>query len=213
MTSDHFIVLLFSQVREARPDLWGQNISEDVIASHIAKVAADATRSFEQMGEEIFSPTSNDDNEMDTGSDHDEALSDDDEDSDDEDILSQEDSEMNIDGLEHATKKSKAEERVNVDMLPVTSAVPSALVPTLVDILLPPSKPTPASNILSPFTWPCLAGAACRRILHHFKRKRNEIDDDIRIVKQLPPLTQAERKIRERQLSQRLLPGCATDDE
>lgn len=198
-------------MREARPDLWGQHISSDVIASQIAKVAADASRSFEQMEEEIFTPTANDVSDVDYGSDHDEVISDDEEESDDEDILSQEDNEMHLDSHDHVTKKSKVEDEVDADTCPVTSAVPSALAPTLVDILLPPSKPSPSSNILSPFTWPCIAGAACRRILHHFKRKRNQVDDEIRLGKQLPPLTRSERKQRELLISQRLFPGCATN--
>lgn len=198
-------------MREARPDLWGQNISSDVIASQIAKVSADASRAFEQMEEEIFAPTANDESDMDNGSDHDEAMSDEEEESDDEDILSQEDNEMHLESHDHETKKSKGEVEVDADTCPVTSAVPSALAPTLVDILLPPSKPSPSSNILSPFTWPCLAGAACRRILHHFKRKRNQVDDEIRLGKQLPPLTRSQRKQRELLISQRIFPGCATD--
>jgi hypothetical protein len=199
------------KVREARPDLWGQNIGNDVVASQIAKVASDASRSFEQMDGEIFTPTANDGSDIDNGSDHDEAVSDDEEETDDEDILSQEDNEMHLESHDHVTKKSKVEDDADEDTCPVNSAVPSALAPTLVDILLPPSKPSPSSNILSPFTWPCIAGATCRRILHHFKRKRNEVDDEIRLGKQLPPLTRSERKQRELLLSQRLLPGCAKD--
>jgi hypothetical protein len=36
------VIWLVDEVREARPDLWGQNIGNDVVASQIAKVASDA---------------------------------------------------------------------------------------------------------------------------------------------------------------------------
>lgn len=184
-----------------------------MVSSQIAKVAAETMRAMEQIDEETNATPSNDDTEVESCSDSDDAHSDDDDDSGDEEImLTQEDSEINIDGLEPLTRKVENEIPIDGEMLPVISAVPAALAPTLVDILLPPSKPAPTSSVLSPFTWPCLAGATCRRILHHYKRKRNEVDDEIRQGKQLPPLTRAERKKREKALSQRLFPSCAQSD-
>jgi len=200
------------QVREARPDLWGRNISLEELEAQIAKVAADAARAMEQMDDEVYATSMHDDMDADSGSEADEALSDDDEDSEEEDILSQEDVENHMEGLEHIAKKVKTEGDEDEGTLPVMSAIPPALAPTLVDILLPPTKPAPTSSLLSPFTWPCLAGATCRRILHHYKRRRNEVDDDIRLYKQLPVMSRAERRKREEISSQRIFSECVVYD-
>jgi len=68
-----------------------------------------------------------------------------------------------------------------------------------VDFLLPPGKPSPSQNVqlFRPSSWPYMVGAAACRILHRYKRLRNEVDDSLRQSRELSQLTVKERRERE----------------
>ena len=75
-------------------------------------------------------------------------------------------------------------------MAAVTTTIPIKSPPTLIDLLLPPViKPKSITDLLSPFTWPSLAGATACRIMHYYKRLRNEVDDGLREFRDLKPLS------------------------
>ena len=103
------------------------------------------------------------------------------------------------------------EENPNGNVIAVSHISPKPI-PSYVDLLLPPSKPP--NYLLNPHTWPALAGAACHRILHKYKRQRNEVDDEIRqaATKKLPPLTLNLRRRREEVASQRTFSECMQHD-
>jgi len=92
------------------------------------------------------------------------------------------------------------------------SYIPKKPQPSLVDLLLPPGKPIPPTDILGPTSWPCMTGAAVCRILHRYKRLRNEVDDSLRQIRELPRLTVKERRLRESLSTQRCLAEFATKD-
>jgi DDT domain/Williams-Beuren syndrome DDT (WSD), D-TOX E motif/Methyl-CpG binding domain len=89
------------------------------------------------------------------------------------------------------------------------SIIPPRPLPTLTDMLLPPTKPTQNAEYLNPFTWSHLVGATAMRILHRKKRIWNEIDDNLRLSRQLAPLTIPERRRREEVAEARMLTECA----
>eukprot|EP00551_Chaetoceros_affinis_P012548 CAMPEP_0203679712 /NCGR_PEP_ID=MMETSP0090-20130426/36666_1 /ASSEMBLY_ACC=CAM_ASM_001088 /TAXON_ID=426623 /ORGANISM="Chaetoceros affinis, Strain CCMP159" /LENGTH=1444 /DNA_ID=CAMNT_0050547455 /DNA_START=38 /DNA_END=4369 /DNA_ORIENTATION=- len=197
----HSVMWLIGRVREARPDLWGRNIDPEVLAEQKAKVAREATASMAQL-EDAPELESVDDNLHDVDSDEDDSDSDDD------------DNNLDEDTNHHFDQKKKKEgggpDETNEDdgMAPVTSTVPVTPAPTFVDLLLPPSKPIYNSVLVSPFTWPYLAGASVCRILHRFKRLRNEVDDSLREFRDLRPLMKKERRDREKRVASRVFSEC-----
>jgi hypothetical protein len=199
-------------VKEGRPDIFGKPVDQKEIDAQISKVATETARAMTAMTDDVLNMQVAEEDGSDDGS-VDEGLSEDEEM--DEDFFSQvEDLTNDVDALEQLAKRSKIEEETTGEVSPpVTSCVPPALSPTFVDILLPPSKPAADSNLVSPFTWPCLVAAVCRRVLHYFKKRRNEADEDLRYKKLLPTMTQEERERREKVCAQRVFSECFAFEE
>ena len=156
-----------------------------------SKVIEDAKAQMEKLGgsapvvkeEDFVSDAESDDEESDE--------------SDDEDMGSSE---------KGAGDASKGDAKDESEM--PSSFIPPRPSPTLVDLLLPPFKPHQNSDFLNAFTWPQMAGAAVYRILHRFKRLRNETDDALRIVHDLPQLTVSQRRAREALSASRVFTEC-----
>ncbi len=193
------VMWLIGRVREARPDLWGRKMDQEALAEQKAKVARDAVASMTQLED---APELDDDN-MQLGDSEDEDIDSDDDES------NQSDEEASPQFNPKKLGKGEEEKKVKDELAPVTSPVPTKPLPTLVDLLLPPAKPLPNSQILCPFAWPALAGASVCRILHRFKRLRNEVDDNLREFRGLPPLTMKERLERENRMIPRVFSECA----
>jgi hypothetical protein len=113
------------------------------------------------------------------------------------------------DGDTSGSKNESRKAEVDVNEEPVKTAIPDKPFPTLVDLLLPPSKPLPASELVNSFTWPQLTGASVCRIIHGYKHMRNLVDDKLRDSKGLPPMSVGERKQREAEASCRVLTESA----
>ena len=94
----------------------------------------------------------------------------------------------------------------NDDITPVSTFVPTKPVPSMVDLLLPPAKPS--LDLVHALTWPPVLGATSLRVFHWYKRRRNEVDDSIREFRQLKPMSVAERRRRELCASLRILSEC-----
>ena len=199
------VMWLIGRVREARPDLWGRKIDPEALMEQKSKVAREAAAAMDQL-EDAPELESMDDNIQDGDSDEDDSDSDEDENNqldDDANDLYDQKKKNNTKGL------GTDENDINDDMAPVTSPIPPSPPPTLVDLMLPPSKPIyNNSHIVSPFTWPFLAGASVCRILHRFKRLRNEVDDSLREFRDLRPLTKKERREREQNTAARVFSEC-----
>lgn len=177
------VMWLIGRVREARPDVWGRHIDPDILAAQKAKVVSDSNIAMEQLDDE--------DTELDNIEEMQFGESDE-EDSD----MDEDENEAPTERVTEVTRKKKDKEQD--DSAPVTTSIPPRPAPSIIDLLLPPSKPHPSTfDILSPFTWPQILGAAVSRILHRYKRVRNQVDDNLRDFRELEPLTVAERKNRE----------------
>ena len=201
------VVWLVDRFREGRPDLLGRTMMAQEVAQQTKAVADEAAQYMDQVDEVANAAKLNavafEDEDMDQDSDSDEdggMVSDDDEDEEMEDAAA---SAL----VEGATSDKRGPAKSDHD-LQVTSCVPAKPAPTIVDLLLPPGKPQPGTDIVSPFTWPCLAGAASCRILHKYKKTRNLVDDNLREFRELPPLSVAERKRREADSVKRILSEC-----
>lgn len=110
---------------------------------------------------------------------------------------------------ENLVKEEGKQESNNASV--ATSYIPPKPVPSFIDLLLPPSKPP--NYLLTPHTWPALTGAACHRILHKYKRQRNEVDDEIREAATTGvPLSLNVRRGREEVASQRIFSECLQHD-
>jgi len=197
------VMWLIGRFREARPDLWGRKINQDVLNEQKAIIIRDAAASMAQL---VDAPELENVDDAHYGDSDDEDLdSDDDENSEgeaaDEDFI--EKNNGNFRGG-NTTEEKDADDSMTL----VTSPIPTKPPPTLVDLLLPPTKPNIKSNIVSPFTWPFLSGASVCRILHRYKRLRNEVDDNLREFRDLSPLTKGERRERERKAAFRLFSEC-----
>jgi len=193
------VIWLIGKIREARPDLWGRKVSEEAVAEQKKKVAREASVSMEQLDDE---PEIENAEDINYGESDEESESEDDENEADQD----EDFE---DNRQNASRRSKAKAVVvNDEQTPSTTPIPNKPPPPIVDLLLPPYKPLPKTDLVSPFTWPLLAGAVVCRISHHYKRIRNEVDDNLRNCRDLPPLYISERREREEKASSRLFSGC-----
>jgi hypothetical protein len=190
------VLWLVDIMKEARPELWRRNVSKDEALQQRTKVIDEVSALLEKMHDaEAF--VSAEDVEGDVESD------DESDDSDDEDAGDTSNAE--------SSKLGNAAEDEND--APATSAIPTKPPPSLVDLLLPPSKPLPGSDLVSAFTWPELTGAAACRILHRYKRLRNEVDDSLRAFNGLSTMSKAERRRREEIAASRVFPECAVGDE
>lgn len=181
------VVWLLDKVSEAKPELL-----ENTKASEILKKRTKVVEEVEQQMEKLSSATLAV-NEDDLASD---AEEDEDEDSDDE---------SNAENPSSEYAMNTSEEKIGEDQ--PASYVPKKPSPTLVDFLLPPGKPTPShyGELFSPSSWPYMTGAAVCRIVHRYKRLRNEVDDSLRRSRELPQLTVKERRERESISSDRVL--------
>jgi hypothetical protein len=189
------VIWLVDRMQEARPDLFGQAIKPDQLETLKAGVVEEAMAFMEKLGDDCII----------VGKDEIEAESDDEMDSDESDDEDESGGNSNPSGPQRVS----TEEAIDESSLPATSTLPVRPPPTLVDLLLPPAKPFPASDVVSPFTWPHLAGATVWRILHRYKRLRNEVDDSLRAQRELPPMTVGERRQREASVASRMFSECA----
>ena len=99
-------------------------------------------------------------------------------------------------------------------MINVTTTIPIKSPPTMIDLLLPPViKPKSITDLLSPFTWPSLAGATACRIMHYYKRLRNEVDDGLREFRDLKSLSISQRRQREKIAPLRIFSECISTHE
>eukprot|EP00804_Cyclotella_cryptica_P003333 CCRYP_012832-RA/>CCRYP_012832-RA protein AED:0.04 eAED:0.04 QI:150/1/1/1/1/1/3/177/1597 len=194
------VVWLIDKVREARPDLWGRPLSIEEIMEHKKSVVAEAALEMDRIVEDNDDDAAGDVNLE--GDSDDESESEEDEMSDDEDEYA--------DQTEPPASPSKQACSVtpneNDDITPVSTFVPSKPVPSMVDLLLPPAKPS--LDIVHALTWPPVIGATSLRIFHWYKRRRNEVDDGIREFRQLKPMSVAERRRRESCAALRILSEC-----
>jgi len=196
MFTKRAIIWLVDRVREAKPELYGRSVTTKSALKERAALVDQIAIQMEKMDDSGDVIAVNDDL-----------------DSEDEDMDSDDESD---DENEHAASTGKAmngstkEQQIDENEEPVKSAIPTKPPPTLVDLLLPPSKPLPASDVVTSFTWPHLAGASVCRILHSYKRTRNEVDDKLRDAKGLPPISVGERKQREAESASRILTESAT---
>jgi hypothetical protein len=190
------VVWLLDKVAEAKPEL-----AENTKASEILKRRAKVVEEVEQKMEKLSSATLAV-NEEDLASDAEEE-DDEEEDSDDESQVENHD-------LQKDVKNNHSENGSDGDQ--PASYIPKKPSPTLVDFLLPPGKPAPQSDLLNPSSWPYVAAAAACRVVHRYKRLRNEVDDGLRKSRELPQLTVKERREREAMSSGRVFSEFITQD-
>jgi hypothetical protein len=185
------VIWLLDRVRDARPDLFDRGVNKDAVYQKRAKVVEEVSQQMEKLSNAAL--TVNDD---DLVSDAEE--SDDESDSDDEDA-------------DEAPSSNGVVVHEEPGDRPAPS-IPNKPPPTLVDLLLPPGKPFPQSELLNPCSWSQMAGAAACRIVHRYKRLRNEVDDSLRQFREFPRLTVAERRQREAISTSRVLTECVVND-
>jgi hypothetical protein len=190
------VLWLVDILRETRPELWRQNVSKDEAFQQRIKVIDEVSALIEKMHDaEAFVSA-----ECVEGDVESEDESDDSDDKDAGDTSNAESSKLG----------NVTEDKNDA---PVTSAIPTKPPPSLVDLLLPPSKPLSGSDLVSAFTWPELTGAAACRILHRYKRLRNEVDDSLRAFNGLSTMSKAERRRREEIAASRFFTECAVGNE
>lgn len=185
------VAWLLKKVIEARPDLNSRSVRESKMVEAKKKVLDEAQQQMQKL-----SDTAPKVKEEDLISDVEESDDEDSDDSDDEDMK----------------ESGKKTEETKVDTqdeseLPAP-AIPSRPPPTLVDLLLPPFKPHYNSEFVNSFTWPQMAAATSCRVLHRFKRIRNEVDDSLRSMRELPQMVVSERREREASLTSRFFTEC-----
>ncbi|KAL3934923.1 MAG: hypothetical protein SGBAC_009456, partial [Bacillariaceae sp.] len=169
------VVWLMERVREARPDLGNRNINKDDVFKTRAKVVDAVLQQMDKLSSAALA-VEDDDLLSDAESD---------DDSDDSDVEE-----------EKGDTKTEPQSRTEPDDHP-SSFIPRKPPPTLVDLLLPPGKPSPPSELFNPCCWPHLVGATACRILHRYTRLRNEVDDSLRSARELSRLTVRQRRERE----------------
>jgi hypothetical protein len=195
------VMWLIGRVREARPDLWGRNVEPEALKENKAKIAREAANAMEVL-EDVMEENVEDIHYGD--SDAEESDSEDDE----NDIEADEDFNQNIQDSNRIASDDKEDLTA-----PVTTHIPNKPPPFMVDLLLPPYKPLFNSHLVSPFTWSFMVGASVSRILHRYKRLRNEVDDNLREFRELKPLTVGERRKREKLAAFRVLSECIAEAE
>lgn len=193
---------LVDRTREARPDLWGRNVSHDEIVEQKRLIASEAALEMEDIVEGADVVGIGDMNLE--GDSHDESDSDEEVDSDnEEEYADQTDALISPSKNQGSTILSQ-----NDEITTVSSFVPVRPFPSVVDLLLPPGKPSLQSDLIQALTWPAVTGATSCRIFQWYKRRRNEVDDSIRDFRQLQPMSVAERRRREMTASLRILSEC-----
>eukprot|EP00980_Cylindrotheca_fusiformis_P016752 scaffold5048_cov121-Cylindrotheca_fusiformis.AAC.3 len=195
------VVWLLDRMRDARPDLVNASVTKDAVFKQRAKVVEEVSQQMDQLSSAALAV--NDDDLLSDAED-----SDDDE-SDDESDVEEDDKE---EAEEEKVEKDSSATTTEPDDRP-SSYIPLKPPPTLVDLLLPPNKPAPPSELLHPASWPHLAGAAACRIFHRYTRLRNEVDDSLRESRELSQLAVKERRAREAIAKNRLFTEFAVDYE
>ena len=196
------VLWLVDRTREARPDLWGRKVSHDEIAEQKKLIASEVALEMEDIVEGTDVVGIGDMNLE--GDSHDESDSDEEVDSDnEEEFADQADAPISPSKNLCSTTSNQ-----NDEITTVSSFVPVRPVPSLVDLLLPPGKPSLQSDLIQALTWPAVTGATSCRIFQWYKRRRNEVDDSIRDFRQLQPMSVAERRRREMTASLRILSEC-----
>ena len=197
------VVWLIDRMKEARPDLWGRKVSAEEIIQQKKLVAEEAALEMENIIEEVSDENIGD---MDLEGDSD------DESDDDDDEASDDDDDEFADQPQQPSSPSKQRSSIamkeNDETTPVTTFVPAKPVPSIIDLLLPPGKPTLPSDLVSALSWPSIVGATSCRVHQWYKRRRNEVDDSIREFRELKPMSVAERKRRESSAISRILSEC-----
>lgn len=178
------IIWLVDNFREARPDLTTRSVSTKAVLQKRAKVVEEIAQQMEKLSSAALTVTDDD-------------MASDIEDSDDESDDSDDEDQKENAVEEAATIRVDPDERT-------ASYIPKKPPPSLVDLLLPPGKPVPPTDLLNAASWPQIAGAAAARIIHRFKRLRNELDDSLRLIRELPRLTVKQRRERELIASKRV---------
>ena len=191
------VMWLIGRVREARPDLWGRMVDADTLAATKAKVVREAS-----VGMELLDDAENEEHGED-------ALGDSDgEDSDSDDDDNDMDTELEFSQKKLESNRGSTTDKQEDTSAPVITSIPVKPPPYLVDLLLPPYKPAQNQYIVSAFTWSYVVGASVARILHRYKRLRNEVDDSLREFRDFKPLTIAERRRREKLAAFRVFSEC-----
>lgn len=184
------IMWLVRKVRKARPDLLDRACSQETVYKERAAVVEEVGKQMESLPSSVPAVTDED------------AISDaeyDDEDSDEESDEEGEDDVKQADTQDETDRPA--------------SSIPPKPLPRLVDLLLPPSKPHHNAEFVNAFSWAPMVGASAARVLHRRKRVWNEVDDNLRLTRELPPLSVSERRQRESIAASRVLTECAGDME
>ena len=189
---------LVRHVIQARPDIEDPSIPSEQIYNQRAKVVEKTMAKVDGLPNSI--PTVIDED----------VLTDQDEESDDDE--SDEDDDDDEDEEKENNEKKGTKENDMIKNRPASSVPPKPL-PSFVDMLLPNEKPSDKADYINPFTWSQMTGATVHRILHRKKRIWNEVDDTLRANQDLPPLTIAQRRERERHFASRVLTECYGKDE
>lgn len=184
------VVWLLDRMRDSRPDLVNASVTKDAVFKQRAKVVEEVSLQMEKLSSAALAV-----NDDDLLSDAEESDDDSDESDVEEDIIEAE-----------TAAQTEPDDRPS-------SYIPLKPPPALVDLLLPPGKPVPPSELLHAASWPHLAGAAACRILHRYKRLRNEVDDSLRESRELSQLAVKDRRAREAIAKGRLFTEFAVDHE
>ncbi|KAG7352301.1 DDT domain containing protein [Nitzschia inconspicua] len=188
------MVWLYDKVTEAKPELSKQRSGSRTTSEAMKKratIVEEVSQQMEKLSSAALTVTDDD------------LLSDAEED--DEEEESDDEEEQQIDEKERLISPAESNEEDKI-----ASYIPPKPSPSLVDFLLPPGKPIPPTELVGPATWPQLAGAAGCRIIHRYKRLRNEVDDALRRFRELSQLTVRERRQRERLSTGRTLSEFVT---
>ena len=186
------ILWLVDKVKEARPDLNSRSVNTKSVLQKRAKLLEEVTQQMDKLSSVALTVTDDD-------------VASDVEDSDDESDESDDEEENENEHEEAPATRENPDERP-------ASYIPKKPPPSLVDLLLPPGKPMPPTDLLNAASWPEIAGAAAARIIHRFKRLRNELDDSLRLIRELPRLTVKQRRERELIASKRVFSEFASAD-
>jgi hypothetical protein len=181
------IIWLVRRLRKARPDLVDRSVTQETLNKERAAVVEEVSKQMEKLSSSVPAVTDED------------AVSDveyDDEDSDDSD-------DEDADDAAKTAPQNESERPA--------SSIPPKPLPEIVDLLLPPSKPQHNADFVNAFSWAHMIGASTKRILHRRKRVWNEIDDNLRLTRELRPLTVSERRQRESMVTSRVLTECVGD--
>ena len=178
---------LVDRVKEGRPDLLDSSVTGADVLKARSRVVEEAEKLIRELSQSV--PSVKEEDVADAEYEEDE----DSDDSDDEDAGAATLSTQLINGDESQR---------------FASTIPPKPLPSYVDMMLPPAKPTQSDDFVNAFTWPNLVGATLSRTLHRRKRILNEADDSLRVANHLTPLTVSERRERERMTASRVLTEC-----